>query len=134
MTLKAQKTELYHRLPVGTGTRVLCQLRRGAGQLEQRVPCTLSECLTRLTGDECSRTLKRCHLFKWQAAFSPSSLGSRNTKRIQTKMGGGWLSQTQGGCPLLGKLTQSTTRYKTLQAVPRWEGGLSLGGLLSSNH
>lgn len=112
MKLKAQRSELYHRLPVGTETRVLCQLSRGAVQLEQRVPCTPSECLTRLTGDECSGTLKHCHFFKWQAAFSPSTLGYRNTKRIQTKMGGRcWLSQTQCRCPLLGKLTQSTTSY-----------------------
>lgn len=72
---------------MGPETGVLCQLSRGAVQLEQPLPCTPSECLTRITGRECSRTLKRCHVFKWQAAFSPSSLGYSDTKRIQTKMG-----------------------------------------------
>ena len=31
-----------------------------------------SECLNRFKGGEHSRTLKSCHLFKWQAAFSLS--------------------------------------------------------------
>ena len=83
-----------------------------------------SECLNRFKGGEHFRTLKSCHLFKWQAAFSPS-FPLQEQQRIKGPTGPcrSWVSgrsQVQFSHPLLLRQIKITiNRYSRSPPVKK---------------